>query len=148
MELTSDQYARIASLFPKQRGNVGLSNLQVLNAILYAAEHGCRWPRPAGAFRQPAHDLHTHEPVVEEGCARSGIRAEQLQRERMVRIRVKAYGLDNSTSIKAHPDGMGVRKKTVDSRSAGPGVAGTPASYGCRGCPNSCCLHALPRPRT
>ena len=42
MELTSDQYARIAPLFPKQRGHVGLSNLQVLDAILYVSEHGCR----------------------------------------------------------------------------------------------------------
>ena len=28
---------------PVQRGNVSLSNLQVLNAILYVAEHGCKW---------------------------------------------------------------------------------------------------------
>ncbi len=44
MELTSDQYARIAPLFPKPRGKVGLSNLQVLNAILYVAASGaaCR----------------------------------------------------------------------------------------------------------
>ena len=26
-----------------QRGNVSMSNLQVLNAILYVAEHGCKW---------------------------------------------------------------------------------------------------------
>jgi hypothetical protein len=26
-----------------QRGNVSLSNLQVLNVILYVAEHGCKW---------------------------------------------------------------------------------------------------------
>lgn len=43
MELTQDQYERIAPLFPRQRGNVSLSNLQVLNAILYVAEHGCKW---------------------------------------------------------------------------------------------------------
>ncbi len=30
MELMPDQYARIALLFPKQCGNVDLSNLQVL----------------------------------------------------------------------------------------------------------------------
>ncbi len=42
MELTEDQYERIAPLLPKQRGNVSLSNLQVLNAILYVAEHGCK----------------------------------------------------------------------------------------------------------
>jgi len=28
---------------PAQRGNVSLTNLQVLNAILYVAEQGCKW---------------------------------------------------------------------------------------------------------
>ncbi len=31
--------------------------------------------RSAGVFRQLAHDLHAHEPVVEERCARPGVRA-------------------------------------------------------------------------
>ena len=43
MELTEAQYQRIASVLPVQRGNVSMSNLQVLNAILYVAEHGCKW---------------------------------------------------------------------------------------------------------
>jgi len=43
MEITEAQYARIAPYLPVQRGNVKLSNLQVLNAILYVAEHGCKW---------------------------------------------------------------------------------------------------------
>ncbi len=50
MELTEGQYERIAPPFPKQRGNVSLSNLQVLNAILHVAEHGCKWRGlPAGS---------------------------------------------------------------------------------------------------
>ena len=40
MERTEDQYDRIAPLLPRQRGNVGMSNPQVLNAILYVAEPG------------------------------------------------------------------------------------------------------------
>ena len=43
MEITEAQYQRIASVLPVQRGNVSMSNLQVLNAILYVAEHGCKW---------------------------------------------------------------------------------------------------------
>ena len=41
----------------------------------------CTWPnrvqvvRSAGAFRQLAYALHTHEPMVEERCARPGVRA-------------------------------------------------------------------------
>jgi len=43
MELTEAQYERIKSALPVQRGNVSLSNLQVLNAVLYVAEQGCKW---------------------------------------------------------------------------------------------------------
>jgi transposase len=43
VEITESQYQRIADCLPRQRGNVSLSNLQVLNAILYVAEHGCKW---------------------------------------------------------------------------------------------------------
>ena len=50
--LTEAQYARIAHVFPVQQGNVALSNLQVLNALLYMAEQGsvqnsARYPRQA-----------------------------------------------------------------------------------------------------
>ena len=40
MEITAEQFARIEHCLPKQRGNVSMSNLNVLNAILYVAEHG------------------------------------------------------------------------------------------------------------
>ena len=43
MELTEAQYHLIEDCLPRQRGNVSLSNLQVLNAILYVAEQGCKW---------------------------------------------------------------------------------------------------------
>ena len=43
MEITEAQYQRIASSLPRQRGNVTLHNLQLLNALLYVAEHGCKW---------------------------------------------------------------------------------------------------------
>ena len=43
MELTQAQYERIAPLLPVQRRNAALPNLQVLNALLYTAEQGCKW---------------------------------------------------------------------------------------------------------
>ena len=43
MEITEQQYQQVAHLFPVQRGNVKLSNLPVLNAVLYLAEQGCKW---------------------------------------------------------------------------------------------------------
>jgi hypothetical protein len=39
MEITRAQFEQIAECLPRQRGNVSLTNLQVLNAILYVAEH-------------------------------------------------------------------------------------------------------------
>ncbi|MBQ3862152.1 MAG: transposase, partial [Clostridia bacterium] len=43
MEITLQQYQRIEKYFPIQRGNVSVTNLQVINAILYVAENGCKW---------------------------------------------------------------------------------------------------------
>jgi|GEM_PF-3703624 len=43
MELTEEQFSRIAHVLPRQRGNIRISNLQMLNAILYAASNGCKW---------------------------------------------------------------------------------------------------------
>ena len=43
MEITQAQFEQIAHCLPTQRGNVSLSNLSVLNAVLYVAEHGCKW---------------------------------------------------------------------------------------------------------
>ena len=43
MEITDEQYDRIKDCLPVQRGNVRHENLVLLNAILYVAEHGCKW---------------------------------------------------------------------------------------------------------
>lgn len=43
MELTQEQYERIQDCLPVQRGKVRHDNLVLLNAILYVAEHGCKW---------------------------------------------------------------------------------------------------------
>jgi len=43
MEISEAQFQQIERCLPRQRGNVSLSSLQVLNAILYVAEHGCKW---------------------------------------------------------------------------------------------------------
>ena len=54
MELTEHQFDLIKYLLPIQRGNVKIPNLQVLNAMLYVAEHGCEWrglPEQFGRWR-------------------------------------------------------------------------------------------------
>ncbi len=93
MEITEEQYERIKDALPVQRGNVRLSNLQVLNAVLYVAEQGCKWRGSAEAFRPVAHDLHADESLVQERRSRSGIRevavgADRADQDRGVRARL------------------------------------------------------------
>ncbi len=123
MELTEVQYERIAPLLPRQRGNVSLSNRQVLNAILYVAEHGCKWrglPERFGNW----HTVYTRMNRWSKNGVLDRV-FEFLQRERMVRVKVEALGLD-STSVKVHPDDTGARKKTARNPSANPAAAGPP----------------------
>jgi len=109
MEISEAQYRCIASSLPRQRGNVKLNNLQLLNALLYVAEHGCKWrglPKRFGNW----HTVYTRM----NRWSKSGVLDqvfEQLQREQIVRIRIEAVSLD-STAVKVHPDGMGALKKT------------------------------------
>jgi transposase len=109
MEFTEEQYARIKDSLPVQRGNVSLTNLQVLNAILYVAEQGCKWrglPKRFGRW----HTIYMRM----SRWAKSGVLDrvfEQLQLEQIVRVRIEAFSID-STSVKVHPDGTGALKKT------------------------------------
>jgi transposase len=122
MEITQAQFAQIEDCLPRQRGNVSVSNLQVLNAILYVAEHGCKWrglPKRFGNW----HTIYTRM----SRWAKSGVldRAfAQLQQAQVVQIKIEAVSLD-STSVKVHPDGTGARKKTVRKLSASPVADGT-----------------------
>ncbi|OJZ05234.1 MAG: IS5 family transposase [Variovorax sp. 67-131] len=125
MEITRAQFEQIEDCLPTQRGNVSLSNLQVLNAILYVAEHGCKWrglPKRFGNW----HTIYTRM----NRWAKSGVldRAfAQLQLAQVVQIKIEAVSLD-STSVKVHPDGTGALKKTVRKLSASPAADGTPRS--------------------
>jgi transposase len=108
---------------PRQRGNVSLSNLQVLNALLYVAEQGCKWrglPKRFGNW----HTIYTRM----NRWSKNGVLEhvfEQLQREQIVRIKIEAVQLD-STTVKVHPDGMGALKKTDRRPSENPAADGPP----------------------
>lgn len=121
MEITETQYQRIKDCLPRQRGNVSLSNLQVLNAILYVAEQGCKWrglPKRFGNW----HTIYTRM----NRWSKSGVMDRvfrQLQKQQIVRIKIEAMSLD-STSVKVHPDGTGALKKTARRPSANPGADG------------------------
>jgi transposase len=123
MEISASQFEKIAPLLPVQRGNVRLSNRDVLNAILYVAEHGCKWRGLPARFGK-WHTIYTRM----NRWSKSGVLDrvfEQLQREQIVRIKVEAFSLD-STSVKVHPDGTGALKKTVRSPSESPEADGPP----------------------
>ena len=123
MEITEQQYRRIEAVLPRQRGNVSLSNLTVLNAILYVAEQGCKWrglPKRFGNW----HTIYTRM----NRWAKNGVLDavfEKLQREQFVGIKIEAVSMD-STIVKVHPDGTGALQKTVRRRSANPAADGPP----------------------
>ena len=108
MELTEAQYERIAPLLPVQRGNVRISNLQVLNAILYVAEHGCKWRGLPPRFGR-WHTVYTRMNRWSKNGVLDRV-FEHLQREQLVRIKLEAVSMD-STIVKVHPDGTGCAKK-------------------------------------
>ena len=123
MQLTQVQYEKIAHCLPVQRGNVRLSNLQVLNAILYVLEHGCKWrglPSHLGNW----HTIYTRMSRWSKSGMLDRVFA-QLQRSQIARVRIDAVSLD-STSVKVHPDGTGALKKAVPRPSASPGAVEIP----------------------
>ena len=124
MELTEAQYARIAACLPVQRGNVRLSNLQVLNAILYVAEHGCKWRGLPPRFG-PWHTVYTRMNRWAKNGVLDRVFA-HLQREQLLRVRLEAVALD-STIVKVHPRWHGGVKKTGLKPSASRAVAGPPS---------------------
>ena len=125
MEITEAQYHRIEDCFPRQRGNVSLSNLQVLNAILYVAENGCKWrglPERFGNW----HTIYTRM----NRWAKAGVLDRvfsALQEQQIIRIKIETVSVD-STIVKVHPDGTGAPNKTAREPSESP-VEGGPRRF-------------------
>lgn len=125
MELTESQFQRIADCLPRQRGNVGMTNLQLLNALLYVVEHGCKWrglPRHFGNW----HSIYTRMNRWSKAGVLDRVFA-RLQEEQILAIHIEHVCLD-STTVKVHPDGTGALKKTAPRLSAVP-VAGVPPKF-------------------
>ena len=110
MKMTTSQYKIIEHLLPVQRGNVKISNKQVLNAVLYVAEHGCKW-RGLPTYFGNWHSIYTRV----NRWAKKGVLDRVfsvLQEADVINIQVDQISLD-STIIQVHPDGTGALKKTV-----------------------------------
>jgi transposase len=123
MEITEAQFQRIESELPRQRGNVKVTNLQFLNALLYVAEQGCKWRGLPKRFG-PWHTLYTRMNRWSKNSVLDHV-FERLQREQIVRIKIEAVKMD-STIVKVHPDGTGALKKTDPRPSESPAADGPP----------------------
>ncbi len=123
MELTESQYKLIQPFLPRQRGNVSLTNLHVLNARTYVAEQGCKWrglPKYFGNW----HTIYTRM----NRWAKSGVLEQvfaELQHRQIIQVRVEVVSLD-STAVNVHPDGTGARKKTGRKPLENPAPGGPP----------------------
>ncbi len=115
MKLNQNQYEKISVCFPKQRKPAKISNLDVLNAVLYLVENGCKWRRLPKEYG----DWHVIYVRVNRWAKKGVLQAAfmKLQQMGIIQIKVNIVSLD-STCIKVHPDGMGALKKTEPSLSA------------------------------
>lgn len=123
MELTQSQYDQISECFPRHRGKLAYSNLQIMNAFLYVAENGCKWR----ALPEKYGNWHTIYTRISR-WAKAGVldtAFAKLQEKQIVRIKIDVISMD-STSVKIHPDAAGARKKTGLSPSGYPGEVETP----------------------
>lgn len=123
VELTESQYQRVADSLPRQRGNVSMTNLQLLNALLYVVEQGCKWrglPKQFGNW----HTIYTRMNRWSKGGVLDRVFA-RLQQEQILTVRIECVALD-STVVKVHPDGTGASKKTARRPSVVPGAAAPP----------------------
>ena len=122
MEITEAQYRLIEHCLPTQRGNVSLSNLRVLNAILYVAEQGCKWrglPKRFGNW----HTIYTRMNRWSKSGVLDRVFA-QLQHDQIVRIKIEAVAW---TAPRQSASGRhGGSKKTARKPSASPAADGPP----------------------
>jgi transposase len=131
VELTESQFRQIADCLPRQRGNVSMTNLRLLNALLYVVEHGCKWrglPKHFGNW----HTIYTRMNRWSKAGVLDRVFA-RLQEEQILALRIEHVCLD-STTIKVHPDGTGALKKRPASHRALPGRRHHQDSSGCREC--------------
>jgi transposase len=87
MAISEAQYRLIEHCLPKQRGNVRVTNLRVLNAILYIVESNCSWrqlPRSFGNW----HTVYTRVRRWTQSGVLDPVFT-QLQRAQILRIRIE-----------------------------------------------------------
>ena len=97
MKITQEQYEKIKKYLPRQRGNVSMSNLQLVNAILYVTENGCKWRALPKSYR----NWHTVY-VRMNRWSKNGVLQrlfEGLQRENIIKVKLEAVCLDRKLVV-------------------------------------------------
>lgn len=125
MELTDEQYERIAPLLPRARGNTRLSPRQVLNGLLYMAEQGCKWRALPERFG-PWHTVYMRLNRWAKAGVLERVSAALLAEQPAARD-WDALSLD-STIIQLHPDASGARRRGGARRSAARAAVGRASS--------------------
>jgi transposase len=92
--ITTEQFERISRCLPRQRGNVSMSNYQLVSAVLYVIKTGCKWralPKAYGKWRTIY--------VRVNRWSKSGVLRrllEALQAEGIVQVRTESADLDGA----------------------------------------------------
>jgi len=108
MKITSADFKVIEELLPKQRGNVSISNLQVLNALSMSrntAANGAGCRKKFGNW----HTIYTRANRWSKNGVLDHVFAAMHEND-VINIQVDHVSLD-STAVKVHPDGTGALKK-------------------------------------
>jgi len=121
MEITEKEYAKISHMLPKGRGNVVVTLILFLNALLYAIENGCKWRKMPEKYGKWNTIYQRARRWSKNGTLERVFIA--LQKEQIIKIRIERMSLD-STCIKVHPDAHGAEKKTGNNPSGKPLEAG------------------------
>jgi len=117
MERNKEKYAKTSECSLKQRKPAKISNLEVLNAVLYRVENRYQWkglPKEYG-------DWYVIYVWVNFWAKKDVLQAVFLKLQQMNIIRTKVNVISpDSTCIKVHPNKMGIVKKEGSSLSADP----------------------------
>lgn len=124
MRISQKQYERIEKYFPKQRGNVKISNYDFINAILYIAENGCKWRALPKEYGKWYSIYKRFNRWVEKGVIQRIFSA--MQQEKIISIKVEVLAID-STSCKVHPDAHGALKNEENRQSENQKADGIPS---------------------
>ena len=123
LDVTREQFERIAHSLPRQRGNVRVDNYTMVNALLWVVRTGAPWRDLPASYGNWITVYQRFNRWARGGVIERLFVA--LQEERIVRVGVEVLALD-STSVKVHPHAHGAPKKGGLNPSARPGADGTP----------------------